>query len=60
MVSTYALNVSLLHMEYSQDEPYFPDHVLFRSCLYHLESFNTKLLVECEKNKKSFTSHSME
>ena len=48
--------VPLLHMEYPQDEPYFPDHVLFMSCLYHLESFNPKLSVECEKRKNFYLS----
>ena len=44
--------VPLLHMDYPQDEPYILDHAPFRSCLYHLESFNPKLSVECDKGKK--------
>ena len=48
--------VPLLHMEYPQDEPYFLDHVPFRSCLYHLESLNPKLSVECEKEKNFYLS----
>ena len=48
--------VPLLHMEYPQDEPYFLDHVPFRSYLYHLESLNTKLSVECENGKNFYLS----
>ena len=48
--------VPLLQMEYTQDEPYFHDHVPFRSCLYHLESFNPKLSVKCEKEKNFYLS----
>ena len=48
--------VPLLRMEYPQDEPYFPDHLLFGSCLYHLESFNPKLPVACEKRKIFYLS----
>ena len=43
--------VPLLHMKYPQDEPNFLDHVPFRSCLYHLESFNPTLSAECEKGE---------
>ena len=46
----------LLHMGYLQDEPYFLDHVPFRSCLYHLESFNPKPSVECEKGENFYLS----
>ena len=48
--------VPLLHMEYPQDELYFLDHVPFRSCLYHFQSLNPKLSVECEKGKNFYLS----
>ena len=44
--------VPLLHMEYLSGEPYFLDHMPFKSCLYHPENVIPMLLVKCEKGEK--------
>ena len=57
MVSASDLNaLSCYTLNIPQDEPYFLEHVPFRSCLYHLQSFNPKLSVECEKEKNFYLS----